>query len=102
MQRKKILMKKIVAALMLSSFALQIVPECGAAAQPIKVELRAPLKNEVAIDDADDLTSPNKRTNVLFLVEATAAMSFTPKGVIPVVAMGDFDYGVESETADWA
>ncbi|MDR1916434.1 MAG: hypothetical protein LBQ58_07660, partial [Synergistaceae bacterium] len=29
-------------------------------------------------------------------------MSFTPKGVIPVVAMGDFDYGVESETADWA
>ncbi|MDR1965243.1 MAG: hypothetical protein LBQ36_00915, partial [Synergistaceae bacterium] len=102
MRKKKSFMKKFAAVLALLSFSLQSFPEYGEAAQQVKGELRAPLKGEVAIDDADDLTSPNKRTNVLFLVEATAAMSFTPKSAIPVVAMGGYDYGVETETADWA
>jgi hypothetical protein len=59
------------------------------------------LKEEVAVDDADDLTNPNKRTNVLFLLDSTAAMSFSAKGVIPIVATGMFDYGSTTEAADW-
>ncbi|MDR1471477.1 MAG: pilus assembly protein [Synergistaceae bacterium] len=44
-------------------------------------------KDSVAWDDVDGMVSNQRKSNVLFLIEATSIMSFTPKGVLPQVAM---------------
>ncbi|MDR1020630.1 MAG: hypothetical protein LBL73_07725, partial [Synergistaceae bacterium] len=64
-------------------------------------DVSAPLKTEVGQQETDALVGGTKKSNVLFLIESTAAMSFTPKGVLPQVQMvSGWDLSFV-EGADW-
>ncbi|MDR3332453.1 MAG: hypothetical protein LBT08_07480 [Synergistaceae bacterium] len=98
-------LKETTAAVTLAVFILQApLAHLGAKRALASVPatgIRAPLKSEVAEDDADALSSPQRKANVLFLIESTAAMSFSPKGVMPIVIMNpSWKYGL-MEAADW-
>ncbi|MDR2780440.1 MAG: hypothetical protein LBB28_04880, partial [Synergistaceae bacterium] len=63
--------------------------------------LRAVHKDEMGWDDVDEVQTMSRKSNVLFLIESTEVMSFTPKGVQPYVWRDSlFDTNWE-ETADW-
>ncbi|MDR1885743.1 MAG: hypothetical protein LBQ56_05660, partial [Synergistaceae bacterium] len=104
-QKKTTLPRRLAAALMLLLLVTETsLPAMAASSvSPNPYGIRATLKADVAEDDADKLSMSKKRVNVLFLVESTAAMSFTTKGVIPVVAPDYSDKNIgEGETADWS
>jgi hypothetical protein len=63
--------------------------------------LRAVHKDTVGWDDVDEVQTMSRKSNVLFLIEATEVMSFTPKGVQPYV-WRDSMYDIHwEESADW-
>ncbi|MDR1472180.1 MAG: hypothetical protein LBS75_06620 [Synergistaceae bacterium] len=70
-----------------------------------RVELYAPGKESVGVDDTDNLNPHGHaaKSNVLFLIESTAVMSFTPKGVMPmIVRKADwYNYGKAQDNIDW-
>ncbi|MDR1915126.1 MAG: hypothetical protein LBQ58_00940, partial [Synergistaceae bacterium] len=83
----------LVLSLFISQVSTPILPLAGvspASAAPSSVleldELATP-KDAVAWDDVDNVAVQQRKSNVLFLIEATAIMSFSPKGVLPQVAM---------------
>ncbi|MDR1481043.1 MAG: pilus assembly protein [Synergistaceae bacterium] len=98
-RKKNILLRKSAATLMLALFILQMpLPALAAAG---RVTVNAPLKNELALEDIDAQKESLKKPNVLFLIEATAAMASTPKGVVPQVwrdSRWDDSYW---ESAEW-
>ncbi|MDR3165639.1 MAG: hypothetical protein LBU13_08680, partial [Synergistaceae bacterium] len=80
-KKKKNSIMRFCAAIMLLMFVLN-EPLQAVAATP---EIMAVLKSDIAEDDADRLSTSPKRVNVLLLLESTAAMSFSIKGVMPLV-----------------
>jgi hypothetical protein len=90
---KTVFLKKLIAALMLALF----LQESAQAA----VNVEAHLKSDMAVLDVDRKKVALQKPNILFLIEATEIMSFTPKGVQPQV-WRDPLYDVHwEETADW-
>jgi hypothetical protein len=78
------------------------------------VRTSANLKDDIAWDDVDDFVALRRKSNVLFLLESTATMAFSPKGVMPSVVLNreggevaSAGYGVydwterEGEAANW-
>jgi hypothetical protein len=63
--------------------------------------LRAVHKDDVGWDDVDEVQTMSRKSNVLFLIEATEVMSFTPMGVQPYVWRDSFFDTSWEETADW-
>jgi hypothetical protein len=94
------------AALTLALFMCEVcTPVLGGAAALAAslsdLSVRAPLKSQVADADTDKIIEAVKKANVLFLVESTAAMSFSPKGVMPIVVLDpSWRYGVV-DAANW-
>ncbi|MDR1916925.1 MAG: hypothetical protein LBQ58_10165 [Synergistaceae bacterium] len=83
------LRRRFVAALVCSLFILQLVSGLFGMGDAIAADVRsldvwARLKDEVALEDVEGMVSVRK-ANVLFLIEATDVMSFSPKGVPPRV-----------------
>lgn len=92
------IVKKTAIAIMLLLFIASDILPARAAVIPAA---RAPLKSQMADEDADEIVEAVKKANVLFLMESTAAMSFSPKGAMPVVIMNPkWNYGT-MEAADW-
>jgi Tfp pilus tip-associated adhesin PilY1 len=83
------LFKKLIAMFSLALFMSQISPPMweGAARAWAETNARAPFKNDVALLEADDLHGGTRKSNVLFMVDATIPMSFTPTSVMPVVTL---------------
>ncbi|MDR3255385.1 MAG: hypothetical protein LBT31_07435 [Synergistaceae bacterium] len=79
--------RKLAATLTLSAFISgALAPlQAAAAAGLDDLKLRAPLKRDLAFEETDETTGGERKANVLFLIESTAAMGFTPKGVVPQV-----------------
>ncbi|MDR3255384.1 MAG: hypothetical protein LBT31_07430 [Synergistaceae bacterium] len=90
------------AAFILALFMFDLcLPAIAGAAHIGGLSVRAPLKSEVADAGADKVVEAVKKANVLFLVESTAAMSFSPKGVMPIVVLDPkWRYGTV-EAANW-
>jgi hypothetical protein len=69
------------------------------------LNVRAPQKADVAKEETDDMTGGSKgsKSNVLFLLESTAIMSFTPKGVMPTIVRKStwFDQSRPQDNIDW-
>jgi hypothetical protein len=63
--------------------------------------LRAVHKDDIGWDDVDEVQTMSRKSNVLFLIESTEVMSFTPKGVQPYVWRDSFFDTNWEETADW-
>ncbi|MDR3355095.1 MAG: hypothetical protein LBO21_08660 [Synergistaceae bacterium] len=99
MKRKNIALKKCACALILALLVFETPMSALAATNAVRVS--APLKNELALEDIDVQKEAQKKPNVLFLIEATAAMASTPKGVLPQVwrdSRWDDSYW---ESAEW-
>ncbi|MDR3280912.1 MAG: hypothetical protein LBT23_10400 [Synergistaceae bacterium] len=77
------LLKRCTAVLSLASLLFHAPFYASAAVGGLSVT--APLKNEVAVEDIDVQKEALRKPNVLFLIESTAAMASTPKGVLPQV-----------------
>ncbi|MDR3254172.1 MAG: hypothetical protein LBT31_01220 [Synergistaceae bacterium] len=75
-------------ALFMFQFAPPLLTVAAAATWPLEgdVVLRAPRKSDVAVADNDDFSNPLLKANVLFLIDTTDAMSFTPNAVPPRVS----------------
>ncbi|MDR1915149.1 MAG: hypothetical protein LBQ58_01060 [Synergistaceae bacterium] len=69
------------------------------------LSVTAPDKESVGMDDTDDmdLYGGGAKSNVLFMLESTAIMSFTPKGVMPtIVRKSDwYNYNLNQDNIDW-
>jgi hypothetical protein len=90
---RSVFLKKLIAALTLMLFM-----QDGAQAA---LTVGAHLKSDMAVLDVDQKKVALQKPNILFLIEATEIMSFTPKGVQPQV-WRDPIYDVHwEETADW-
>ncbi|MDR1515934.1 MAG: hypothetical protein LBS45_09575 [Synergistaceae bacterium] len=90
-----------VLALYLSQATLPVWEGTLAARADVLPNVIAPLKHEVGMEETDKLVGGSRKSNVLFLIEATAAMSFTPKGVLPQVRkFNDWDWS-SNENANW-
>jgi hypothetical protein len=104
-------LKRLVAAVILAIFVSEItVPPLAAWADGVPLaqaglDASAVLKTEVGVKDSDVLLQPDeqgRKANVLFMMDATAAMAFTPKSVMPsVVLASDWKYSGRPG-ADWA
>jgi hypothetical protein len=62
----------------------------GAARAWAETSARAPLKDDVALTEADDMDGGAMKSNVLFMVDSTIPMSFTPTSVMPVVTLSEY------------
>ncbi|MDR3279094.1 MAG: hypothetical protein LBT23_01150, partial [Synergistaceae bacterium] len=91
---------RCIAVLTLMTMTLQSPMQALAGTNAIRVS--APLKNEVALEDADVQKVSLRKPNVLFLIEATAAMASTPKGVVPQVWRDDRWDDSYWESAEWS
>jgi hypothetical protein len=101
--------RRFTASLVLALFMSQVsLPMWGTnrAWADVGTNVKAPLKNypdnvDVGMEETDDRSGGTRKSNVLFLIEATAAMSFTPKGVVPQVRkFNDWDWS-SNENANW-
>jgi hypothetical protein len=81
----------------LVSQALGIVPCTAWAGEGI----RAVHKDDVGWDDVDEVQTMARKSNVLFLIEASEVMSFTSRGVQPYVWRDAFFDTNWEEAADW-
>jgi hypothetical protein len=72
-------------------------PVYGATTPGVMAELKA----DVRQDDVDEAMSSSRKSNVLFMIESTAAMSFSPKGVLPQVMLTSGWDDSYVEPADW-
>jgi Tfp pilus tip-associated adhesin PilY1 len=101
--------RRFTASLVLALFMSQVsLPMWGTteAWAVVGTNVKAPLKNypnnvDVGMEETDDVSGGTRKSNVLFLIEATAAMSFTPKGVLPQVQMITRWNDSYREGADW-
>ena len=88
-------------ALFMSQVSLPVWEGAVKAWADVGTNVAAPLKSEVGLEETDELAGGGRKSNVLFLIEATAAMSFTPKGVLPQAQMtSGWDLSFV-EGADW-
>ena len=99
--------KRVTAAIVLALFMSQVsLPVWGTArawAAPVpmdKVDTRAVLKAEAALDETDRTTGGARKANVLIMVEATPPMSYTPRGVTPTT-IRDWDWYNNEEAINW-
>jgi Tfp pilus tip-associated adhesin PilY1 len=96
--------RRFTASLVLALFMSQVslpVWGTGMAWADVGTNVKAPLKDDVGMEETDDMTGGARKSNVLFLIESTAAMSFTPKGVVPQVRkFNDWDWS-SNENANW-
>ncbi|MDR3165229.1 MAG: hypothetical protein LBU13_06590, partial [Synergistaceae bacterium] len=93
-------LKKLAAFLVLASMTLNVPLTALAADKDFSVT--APLKNEVTTDDIDDKNDEAlRKPNVLFLIESTAAMASTTKGVLPQVWRDNRWDDSYWESGDW-
>ncbi|MDR0615633.1 MAG: hypothetical protein LBG29_02395 [Synergistaceae bacterium] len=90
-----------------SEISLPVAGAAWASGIPIAeagLNVGAILKDEVGLKDSDILKQPDeigRKPNVLFMVDATAAMSFSTKSVMPTVVL-DKDWTVSGRPgADW-
>jgi hypothetical protein len=91
----------LILALFMNQTALSALGWVREARADNSAGVRAPLKADVGQEETDVLVGGKKKPNVLFLIESTAAMSFTPKGVLPQVQMvSGWDLSFV-EGADW-
>ncbi|MDR1579823.1 MAG: hypothetical protein LBS35_05660, partial [Synergistaceae bacterium] len=91
------LLKRCIAALALSSITFTAPGPMWAGG----VQVSANLKRETYLEDIDAQKDAMRRPNVLFLIEATAAMASTPRGVIPQVWRDDRWDDSYWESGDW-
>jgi Tfp pilus tip-associated adhesin PilY1 len=76
----------------------------ASAATITDLDVQALRKDEAAWDDVDGAIAPLLKSNVLFLVESTATMAFSPKGVMPTVVLNREGGETDSHghgTRDW-
>ena len=92
---KRRFLSAVTLALFMANFA------APAFAAPSNLGVIAEMKGGVMQDDVDEVITSQRKNNVLFLIEATAAMSFTPKGVMPQVQMTSGWDDSYVEAADW-
>jgi Tfp pilus tip-associated adhesin PilY1 len=107
-----------VLAFFISQLSAPVFPpgvSTASAATVTDLDAQALRKDQAAWDDVDGTLTPLLKSNVLFLVESTATMAFSPKGVMPTVALNRkggesaaAEYGtkdwteIEGESANWA
>jgi hypothetical protein len=104
--------KRLVAGIVLALFVSEIsVPVLGIAwadGVPLAqagLNVSAVLKDEVGSEDSDLLWQPDelgRKANVLFMMDATAVMSFTPKSVMPSVVLASDWKDSGRPGADWS
>ena len=93
------IVKRFFASVTLAIFMANMLPPARAeAAGPGPM---AELKSNVGQEEVDEVLSSARKSNVLFMIEATAAMSFSPKGVLPQVVMVNCWDDSYFEGADW-
>ncbi|MDR1020117.1 MAG: hypothetical protein LBL73_05105 [Synergistaceae bacterium] len=103
--------KKLVASMVLAIFVSDIsAPVIGAAwadGLPLAsagLNVSAVLKDEVGLDDTDILSQPGengRKANVLFMIDATAGMSFSMKSAVPSVVLPKNWKDSGDPGADW-
>ena len=93
------LLKKLTAFLVLASMVFDAPLAALAADKGFMVT--APLKNEVTVEDIDAQKDAIRKPNVLFLIESTAAMASTTKGVLPQVWRDNRWDDSYWESGDW-
>jgi hypothetical protein len=93
----------IVLALFMSQVSMPVWGTGGAWAAAIPLEsvsTRAVLKSETVLDETDLTSGGARKANVLFLVEASAVMGYSPQGVQPVTVR-DWDWYNNEEAINW-
>jgi hypothetical protein len=99
MRGRNEIIKRFLASVTLAIFMANMFPPARAeAAGPGPM---AELKLNVGQEDVDEVLSSARKSNVLFMIEATAAMSFSPKGVLPQVVMVNCWDDSYFEGGDW-
>jgi hypothetical protein len=93
--------KRLITVLVLALFIAQAALPAWAEPVPLdEMKTRAIRKSEAALDETDMTTGGARKANVLFLVEATPPMIYTPKGVTPTT-IRDWDWYNNEEAINW-
>ncbi|MDR3354322.1 MAG: hypothetical protein LBO21_04740, partial [Synergistaceae bacterium] len=99
-----LLWRRTVASFSLAMFLWGLSVPVGGAALAAddsgNVNIRAVLKADVAMEESD-LEGEKSKSNVLFMIDSTIPMSFTPKSVMPTVVLAHTWTETEGESANW-